>query len=315
MKSLKLFLAGLLIPMPVWFAFNFTEAKLEDFFVSQFYLSSQASSVWAETEIESATPSNLPIAPVIDAKSALVLMIDSSGRQSIIFEQDSEQSQPIASLTKLMTAVIVFENQSLSREIIISPESVAQEGDSGNLKAGEKISISELLKMVLVESSNDAAEALAESYGKGDFIALMNLKANGLGMGLTHFSNATGLEAENNFSNAKDLATLSESILKNYSVIFKISSRPSVAIMNKDGQLHHLALNTNDLLSLGQPGNLEIVGGKTGYTQEAGGCIILVLKDQEDNYFINVVLGANSPEARFLEMERLISWIQSFNSQ
>ena len=312
MKSLKFFLIGILIPAPIWFGLNFTEARLEDFFVGQIYLPSQASLIPVNTAVGTVMPSDLPAPPVIDAKAALTLMIDPNGRQSTIFEQNSEQSQPIASLTKLMTAVIVLEHQSLSKEIIISSSSVAQEGDSGNLKAGEKIAISELLKMTLIESSNDAAEALAESYGKDDFIVLMNSKVNSLKMGSSHFSNATGLEAEDNFSTAKDLAVLGEFILKIHPIIFNISSKPSVTISYRDGGLHHLAINTNELL-LDQPGDLKIVGGKTGYTQEAGGCIILVLEDEKGNYFINVILGANSAEARFQEMGKLIDWIQGFN--
>ena len=158
-----------------------------------------------------------------------------------------------------------------------------------------------------MESSNDAAEALAEVSGREEFIDLMNRKAKELSLRSTHFSTPTGLEAEDNFSTARDLVNLTIFILKDYPFILETSAQPSVIILSENDRPHHRAFNTNELLtSFGQIENLKIVGGKTGYTDEAGGCIILMTKNQNGDYFISLVLGADSPESRFLESEKLI---------
>jgi D-alanyl-D-alanine carboxypeptidase (penicillin-binding protein 5/6) len=165
--------------------------------------------------------------------------------------------------------------------------------------------------MALVESSNDAAEALAELDGRSQFIELMNLKAGELGLFSTHFSTPTGLEAEDNFSTVKNLAVLSAFILREHPLIFSISAQPSVIILSENDKLHHRAFNTNELLiSLSGLENLRIVGGKTGYTQEAGGCIVLLTENPTGDCFINIVLGAVSPETRFSEMRKLV---EAFN--
>lgn len=181
-------------------------------------------------------------------------------------------------------------------------------GNNGKLRVGEKIAVEELLEMALVESSNDAALALAGVNGRENFINLMNLKAAEIGLRSTRFSNPTGLEAENNFSTARDMANLAIFILKKYPLeILKISAQPSVIVLSENGERRHQAFNTNELLnSFDQINGLKIVGGKTGYTDEAGGCIILILKDKNNNYFINVILGADSRESRFSEMRKLI---------
>ncbi len=312
MKSLKFFLIGFFVSAPLWLGFNFGEAKLESFFIDQFYVPSESFLAQAETALSK----SYPPAPHINAKSALAIMISADGQQTILLDQDSIQAQPIASLTKLMTVVIAVEKWPFSTMTEILPASVAQDGNIGNLKAGERIAVSELLKMILVESSNDAADALAMMAGRDNFIGLMNLKADELGLESTNFSNATGLEPENNFSTARDLAILMAFISEKYPLIMQISSQPSITVLGENGLPHHLAISTNELLSdpdSDSLGPFEIVGGKTGYTEEAGGCIVLVLKDRRENVFISVILGASSQESRFSEMEKLIYWIRSQN--
>ncbi len=314
MKGLKFFLIGLSLSLSFFAVVNAGELKLEDFFFSQFYLP-------PNTFLAQALPGHLfkwPSAAFdIEAKSALVLKVESDGQQTVLFDKNSSQVLPMASLTKLMTAVVSLENQPLSKEVKISPTSVSQEGNSGNLKVGERIMVKELLKMALIESSNDAAEALSEVSGREEFVDLMNRKSEELGLRSTRFSTPTGLESEGNFSTARDLANLMILILKNHPFILEISAQPSVIILSENDRPHHRAFNTNELLtSFGQMShfsnasggneNLKIVGGKTGYTEEAGGCIILVTKNRKGDYFINVILGADSQESRFSELEKLI---------
>ncbi|MBI4359192.1 MAG: D-alanyl-D-alanine carboxypeptidase [Candidatus Nealsonbacteria bacterium] len=303
-KRLRFFFIGLGISL-VFFGFlNAGELRLEKFLFGQLYLPQ-------ETFLAQASRPNLFQKLDIKARSALVVKVESDGQQTVLFDKNSSQPLAIASLTKLMTAVVSLENQPLSKEVEISPSSVSQEGSSGNLKAGERIMVKELLKMALVESSNDAAEALAEVSGRKEFINLMNRKARELSLRSTHFSTPTGLEAEDNFSTARDLVNLTIFILKDHPFILEISAQPSVIILSENDRPHHRAFNTNELLlSLAGIENWKIVGGKTGYTDEAGGGVILVTKDRNGDYFINLVLGADSHESRFSELKKLV---QAFN--
>jgi len=170
-----------------------------------------------------------------------------------------------------------------------------------------------LLYIMLIESSNDAAYALAETIGLDNFIDKMNQKAKELGMEDTYFINTTGLDVNDslptltNFSTAQDMARLSKYILLKDPKIFEISSLNYYEAMNASGNFHHLAINTNELLNL----NSHVIGGKTGYTPKAGGCMILILKPEKGGYIINVILGTVSQEARFEEMKKLVIWVES----
>lgn len=306
MKNLKFFISGLVLSSISFWGINISAQALEDFFLDQFYLPQTTFLAEVPKDI---FKKDLPPGYDILAKSALVLKLGNSGGQKVIFEKNSKESLAIASLTKLMTAVVSIENQPLSQEIEITPSMALQEGNSGTLKVGERIAVSELLKMILVESSNAAADALAEIEGRERFVQLMNFKAQELVLESTHFSTPTGLEAENNFSTVRDLANLMIFIVKNHPSLLEISSQPQVLIMTRNEKVHHRALNTNELLqSFPNLEGLTIVGGKTGYTDEAGGCIILLLKDKQENYYINVLLGAKDQESRFIEMKKLIEF-------
>jgi len=306
-KRFKFFLIGLLSSLVFTFAVNGAEKSLETFFMEQVYF--PPNTFLAQVSRENLVKKT-PFDFNIETKSALVLKIEADGTQTVIFDKDSDQPLPIASLTKLMTVLVSLESQPLSQKIEITSQIISQQGNSGSLKVGERISVKELIKMALVESSNDAADALAEISGREDFVTLMNLKAKEIGLRSTRFSTPTGLEAEDNFSTARDLANLVILILKRYPLILDISSQSSITILSENEKPHHIAFNTNDLLAVGEIQDLKIVGGKTGYTDEAGGCIILVLKDQDNNYFINIILGTGLRESRFSEMKKLI---EAFN--
>jgi D-alanyl-D-alanine carboxypeptidase (penicillin-binding protein 5/6) len=308
MKGVKFFTIGIGIGLAFAVSVNSAQFALEDFLVDQIYIPEKTFLAQVSREIL-----NKKNSFDIKVKSALVVEIRNDGEQTIIFDKNSNAKMPIASLTKLMTAVISLENQSLSEKIEITQLMVSQEGNSGNLRVDEKIAVRELLKMALVESSNDAADALAEINGRENFINLMNLKAKEIGLRSTNFSTPTGLEVENNFSSARDMANLAISILKKYPLnndifpFLETSSQSSVIVLSENGETHHRAFNTNELLnSFNQTDDLRVVGGKTGYTDEAGGCIVIILKDKDNNYFVNVILGADSRESRFSEMRKLI---------
>ena len=248
--------------------------------------------------------------PEFQAKSVLSLKINEINNEEILYQKNIQEKLPIASLTKLMTAVIVLENYDsasspqdpLDEKILISKEAVAQQTDIGKLIIGESVSIKNLLNSMLIESSNDAAYALAEKIGVEPFLEMMNSKARELKLLNTNFSNPTGLDGNKNLSTSEDLAKLVKYIIQNHPEILEITSKVSTEILNDDGTLHHLAVNTNELL--GKIPN--IIGGKTGYNEEAMGCLILLL-EKENNYLINIILG--SPD-RFAEMEKLVNWLK-----
>ena len=251
----------------------------------------------------------------IKANSAISFLIPEKGESKIIFQKNISEKRPIASLTKRMTALVAKEIYRPEQILAISEEAVSQEEETGNLKTGESLSLKELLHSLLIESSNDAAWAIAEGKLEGaenfigirGFVELMNLEAKNLNMKDTGFINPTGLdgnEEKNNYSTARDMVNLVDYIIKNHPDILEITQKKSYEVLNPDGSLHHfIPENTNKLL--GENG-LVVVGGKTGFTEEAGGCMILVLKKGENDYLVNIIFGSESHETRFEEMKKII---------
>jgi D-alanyl-D-alanine carboxypeptidase len=268
--------------------------------------------VWRKSLISAwwfANPNFLPIRdwgisePAIEAKAALVFELD---KDKILYQKNIDQVLPIASLTKLMTALIVLENMNLEEVVTISKQAIAAYGDQGDLVIGEEISIKNLLYALLVESSNDAAVALAEHYdsvrlNQLSFVDLMNEKAKALGLKNTHFVDPSGYEPAN-VSTVKEIVHLVEYSL-NQPLLWQILKTPVIDLSSVDGRIHHHWINTDELLNR-LP---NIIGGKTGYTEEAQGCLVLVVEPFPSGRLITVVLGA---EERFLETERLIEWVE-----
>ena len=309
-NNLKFLLLGLGISLSFWWAFNSSEKTFENFLYAQI---SEPLNQIPEIKIPPKTEKpelNLQV------KADFSLKLDKNNRKNILLADNADLPLPIASLTKLMTALIVFDNPEdypLSGIITVPGEAVKQSEDFGSLKMGDRLSVENLLHIMLIESSNDAAWALADVIGTDNFVEKMNQKAEVLGLKNTYFINPTGLDIDDstppsyNVSTAKDLAEISRYVLANYPAIFGISSLNSYEVLNAENNFHHLAINRNELLNL----NSHVIGGKTGYTDTAGGCMILVLKDDNGNYIINVILGAVSQEARFEEMKKLIVWVES----
>lgn len=260
----------------------------------------------------------------INAKS--VLAVDDFSGQ-ILYEKDADQKVKIASLTKLATAGVLLdfikkkensgltgkaENYSLDRYITISKLAVEAEGDSGYLKIGEKINAGDLLKIMLIASSNDAAFSFAEDISKfenprdqgiGYFTGLMNDFAKKEDLAGTRFTNPSGIDEQDNFSTANDVVKLARGLLRDYPQIFEITRIDEMNIKSEDGKNNHFIKNTNKLL-----GSLSgIVGGKTGYTDEAGESLLLAVRDSASRHqIVAVVIGA---DGRFSEMEKLVNWI------
>jgi len=240
--------------------------------------------------------------PEISSEAAICVENNESGQEKILFKKNNDQKLSIASLTKLMTALVVLENYDLSQNVKISQEAVDREGEQGSLKPNETFSVETLLYIMLIESSNDAAYALAEVMGFDKFVETMNLKAKDLGLNNTFFVGPSGLDSKN-YSTIDDLVKLTEYLLKNHFLVWEILSIEKATILNSDGVLHHEAVNTNELL-----GKIPaIISGKTGYTKIANGCFILVLESpKKGSQLIYIILGSKN---RFEEMKKLIDWV------
>ena len=243
------------------------------------------------------TVSGSPLArPDVNAEAAISIESNLLGTDKTIFDKDSEKQLPIASLTKLMTAIIVLDNYKLSSTAVVDKFADAQDPMKQDVKLGDKMTVESFLDIMLVESSNKSAYALSEVMGEPAFVALMNKKAKDIGLEKTFFADPTGLSAQN-VSTASDLGKLAEYILKNNSKIGDISR-----VKEFDVPGFGKITNTDQLL-----GEIpEIVCSKTGFTTQAKGCLLLVINNpKNDGYIINVILGADD---RFAEMEKIINW-------
>ncbi len=312
-KFFKLFFISFFFSLIFWWGVNLSQENLQDFFYAQI------SSPIQKIGLVSVPQTSYKPKPDLDVKSAISIKVNQYGRKRILFKKNSDQPLPIASLTKLMTSLIVVqtpEDYNFSKSISISREAAAKDNvpENGNLKEGEKKRVEELLDLMLVYSSNDSAFALSEIMGVNDFVKRMNWESKILGLENTHFVNPTGLDPEIdldknilfnqetkkyfNYSTARDLADLSQYILNEFPLIFEISSHKP----------HYPPPNGIFDINLGSGQNL--IGGKTGYTDASGGCMVLLF-EKEGKYFINIILGAKGVNERVREMQKLINWINS----
>ena len=235
--------------------------------------------------------------PFLELQAQAILAMKTDGSR-VYYNKNVETQRPIASLAKLMTALVVLENYDLNEVVEVSSAAVKREGVMGNLRPAELITVRSLLNIMLIDSSNDAAFALAEK--RKDFIFLMNKKVEELGLKNTHFSNVDGLIDQGNYSSALDIAKIFSYLINKYPEASEILKTKNMVVYSVNGKIEHRLENTNQLLGKVD----EVAAGKTGYTDKAGGCLILLTKDN----IITVVL--ESPD-RFGESEKLIQWLKS----
>ncbi|MFO7189968.1 MAG: D-alanyl-D-alanine endopeptidase [Pseudomonadota bacterium] len=237
-------------------------------------------------------------------RSSAVLVMDQETGE-VLLSQNSEKALPIASLTKLMTALITLEaGLDLDEQIAITEEDIdTLKGTSSRLRVGSRFSRDDLLKLALMASENRAASALGRSFpgGKGAFVAAMNAKARELGMHSTHFVEPTGLSSAN-VSSAEDLAKLVRAahelpLIREYSTMpqyqVKIKGRPATFV------------NTNALVRSGQ---WDIGLSKTGYISEAGRCLVMQAKFNARPVII-VLLDSFGKYTRVADAKRIRAWL------
>lgn len=238
----------------------------------------------------------------IDAEAAISVETDLLAQKKVLFKKNETKILPIASLLKLMTTLVVLENYNLQHQTIITEADILQKGDQGDLKAGQSLSVKNLLYITLIESSNDAAFALSSIMGQDKFIALMNAEAKNIGLLNTHFTDSSGLDF-GSYSTAEDLVALTEHLLNKYPLVWEIIGLKEYDLYLDNGEFHHKLMNTNKLL-----GEIpEVIGGKTGFTNYAKECFLVVEKSPDSkNYLMHVILGSAD---KLEEMKKIINWL------
>jgi D-alanyl-D-alanine carboxypeptidase (penicillin-binding protein 5/6) len=206
------------------------------------------------------TPSALAAGPSVQARSYLVL----DGRDGHVLAADEPRRKlPMASITKLMTVLVALERARPAEMVTVAPQAAAIGESSVNLRAGERISVHDLIEASLIQSANDAAWALAYHAGRGDaarFVRVMNIRARQWGLRDTHFVRPDGLDAFGHVSSARDVTQLGRIAMQNPLIRSLVDERTET--ISGGRRLH----TWNDLLG-GFPG---VVGVKTGHTRAAG---------------------------------------------
>jgi len=215
-------------------------------------------------------------------------------------DENSTERWPLASVTKLMTATIVLDKLSSIQKITITSDAFNVDPSAKNLNVGDTYTVSDLLRFLLLPSSNVAAEALADAYGRTAFIAEMNARAAAWGMADTHYVDPSGL-AVGDQSTASDLVLLAQKIYADYPQILTITRTPQVTVTEISTGSQVVVKSINDFA-----GETDFIGGKTGYTDQANGNL-LSLFSYEGHPVVVVVLGTDD-STRFANTETLYHW-------
>lgn len=237
--------------------------------------------------------------PTVGAPSA-ILVESSTGE--VLYDRAPDTRRPIASTTKLMTALLTMERAELADIVPASSYVAAPIESKLSLTPGERMSVADLLRGLMLESANDAAMTLAEHVGGSTrrFVRLMNRRARELGLEDTRFENPIGLDAAGNYSSARDLATLAIE-LRTHSFIRKIADRTSATLTT--GRPRPAVRNRNTLLARDK----DVNGLKTGHTQQAG-YVLVGSRTRKGVTVVSVVLGTPSVAARDADSLALLEW-------
>lgn len=238
--------------------------------------------------------------PTTNSKS--IIAIDRK-TLSVLYEKNAYTKVPMASTTKIMTCIIALENSSLNDIITVSKRSASVHGSTLGLITNMQISMNDLLYGLMLRSGNDCAIAIAEKISGSveNFSILMNQKAKELGLENTHFVTPHGLDDQNHYTTPYDLAILTDYALKNEK--FKTIVSTKTCTISFNGYPRTIS-NTNELL-----GNLEgVYGVKTGFTFEAGRCLVSACKRNNLDIIV-VVLGADTKKIRTKDSANLINYI------
>lgn len=245
----------------------------------------------------------LPIST--DSRSVVVMDLETG---QALYEKDADIARPMASITKIMTAMVVLDsNQDMRQEITLEPSDfVGPKRASSNLKSGDRMNRAELLLMTLMKSENPAAKTLARNYpgGYDAFMRAMNRKAEDLGMSSAFFGDPTGLD-KRNVASSNDLVKMVRAA-GNYDVIRRFSTTKSYDFFVANHASGNRTYKANNTSSLVRSGDYPIGISKTGFINEAGRCVVMETRVNNRPAII-VILGANSSETRWGDAKNILS--------
>ncbi len=221
--------------------------------------------------------------------------------QKLLYSQGTEKRWPIASISKLMTAVIAMEKLGPDKIATISQTAIDTEGLAGDFKLNEKYSIRDMVKIMLFVSSNDAAVAISEFYGQTNFIKEMNMKAAELGMNETNFFDCTGLSVLNQ-SNTSDLTKLAQYILKQRPEIFNFTKTKELSVVELSSNSVKFYTNINYFA-----GQNDFLGGKTGFIESSEQNLLSIFS-YKGHKILTIILGSTD---RFADTQKLFDWVKN----
>lgn len=276
-----------------------------------------------------AVSDNLITASLSEEDAVFSAAVYNEDDAEVLYSLNATERTSPASLTKLMTALIIFEKfgDRLDDSVTIGEVSIKEEGvQRFGLKAGDKLTIRQLLEITLIQSGNDAALALAqyagdstagsrleedgEITGEERFVQMMNEKAASLGCTGTHYVNPHGLDAAEHYSTAYDQYLIFRQLLA-YPEFLEIINTPSVQISynTADGTVKTKTIMNTDMFVNGGkdvPEGVTVIGGKTGSTATAGKCLILLANDMSGRSYIAVVMGAKDEGTLYNTLSELL---------
>ena len=235
--------------------------------------------------------------------AARAFLVESPGNGEVLTQHGAWARAPIASITKLMTVIVALEHAKWN-DVVRVRSAAARIGESTvNLRAGERITVGDLVKAALIQSANDAADALADYVGNGKqaaFVAMMNAKAKELGLDRTHFARPDGLDTAGHYSTARDVTTLALAAMRVPQIRATVRMRTGTIAGGR--RLH----TWNDLLGVFR----GLYGVKTGHTAGAGWCEVAAVRRNGVTLYATV-LGSPTRSQRNADLASLLRWAVS----
>lgn len=268
-------------------------------------ISTEGTSTENSTTVEGDTTASL------DIESPSVLLMELNSGQ-VLYEKDADTARRPASVTKLMTMLLAFDaidsgQLSLDGTITISEHAASMGGSQVYLEVGETQTVQDMLKCMIISSANDAAVAIGEAIAGSEetFVAMMNQKAQELGMNNSSFSNACGLEAQGHLMSARDIAILSRELLLKHPEVLDYTTiwMDTIVHRTKRGDSEFGLANTNKFLKKYEGAN----GLKTGYTSAAG-FSMSATATRDGTTLIAVVMGSKTKDIRYSDAAKLLNY-------
>ncbi len=250
---------------------------------------------------------NVKATDVTEYSASAILVEPTTGK--VLYEKDADSRRAPASMTKIMSMILIMDainnnKISLNDLVVVSSNASSMGGSQAYLNTGESYKVEELLKSIAIASANDAVVAMSEKIGGTEekFVEMMNKKCQELGCTNTNFMNPHGLDQENHYSSARDMALMATYLINNHPEILKYTSIYEDYLQKPDGSNTWL-VNTNKLIRFYK----DVDGLKTGFTETAGYCLTSTAK-KNNMRLIGVVMGVDSPDNRTSDTVKMLNY-------